>query len=175
MKFYKSSMVEFWNSAPKCQDAFRSLFPKAIPSSVHVPIKQHTNMETVTRECVQILSYFNWFMKAIGKTSSSTEEFFNRVVQMFSGTLTSFYPTFKCSRHTLVHLIRLWSLSQIFPLLWPVIYSLQEGIPSLKSVHHTCRNTTLTNYEGLVLNLRTYFVPLHWIKYKRSRIDPLKD
>ena len=70
MKFYRSSMVEFSNSAPKCQDAFRSLFPKAIPSSVHVP----TSMETVTRECVQILSYVNWFMRAIGKTSSSMEE-----------------------------------------------------------------------------------------------------
>ena len=74
MKFYRSSTVEFSNSAPKCQDAFRSLFPKAIPSSVHVPIKQHTSMETVSRECVQILSYVNWFMRAIGKTSSSMEE-----------------------------------------------------------------------------------------------------
>ena len=73
MKFYRSSMVEFSNSAPKCQDTFRSLFPKAIPSSVHIPIRQHTSMETVTRECVQILSYVNWFMKAIGKTSTSME------------------------------------------------------------------------------------------------------
>ena len=47
---------------------------QAIPSSVHIPIRQHTCMETVTRECVQILSYVNWFMKAIGKTSSSMEE-----------------------------------------------------------------------------------------------------
>ena len=73
MKFYRSSTVEFSNSAPKCQDAFRSLFPKAIPSSVHIPIRQHTCMETVMRECVQILSYVNWFMKAIGKTSTSME------------------------------------------------------------------------------------------------------
>ena len=56
MKFYRSSTVEFSNSAPKCQDAFRSLFPKTIPSSVHIPIRQHTCMETVMRECVQILS-----------------------------------------------------------------------------------------------------------------------
>ena len=55
MKFYRSSTVKFSNSAPKCQDAFRSLFRKAIPSSVHIPIRQHTCMETVTRECVQIL------------------------------------------------------------------------------------------------------------------------
>ena len=73
MKFYRSSTVEFSNSAPKCPDAFRSLFPKAIPSSMHIPIRQHTCMETVTRECVQILSYVNWFMKAIGKTSTSME------------------------------------------------------------------------------------------------------
>ena len=48
MKFYRSSTVEFSSSAPKCQDAFRLLFPKAIPSLVHIPMRQHTSMETVT-------------------------------------------------------------------------------------------------------------------------------
>ena len=74
MKLYKSSTVEFSSSTPKCQDAFRSLFPKAIPSSVHIPMRQHTSTETVTRESIQILSYVNWFMKAIGKTSPSMED-----------------------------------------------------------------------------------------------------
>ena len=74
MKFYRSSTMEFSSSAPKCQDAFRSLFPKAIPSSVHIPMRQHTSMETVTRESIQILSYVNWFLKAIGKTSTSMED-----------------------------------------------------------------------------------------------------
>ena len=74
MKFYKSSAVEFSLSAPKCQDAFRSLFPKAISSSVQIPMRQHTSMETVTRESIQILSYVNWIMKAIGKTSISMED-----------------------------------------------------------------------------------------------------
>ena len=59
---------------PKCQDAFRLLFPKAIPYSVHIPMRQHTSMETVTREGIQILSYVNWFLKAIGKTSTSMED-----------------------------------------------------------------------------------------------------
>ena len=62
MKFYKPSMVEFSLTAPKCQDAFKSLYPKAIPSTVHVPIRQHTSMETVSQENIQILSYVNWFM-----------------------------------------------------------------------------------------------------------------
>ena len=74
MKFYRSSTVEFSSSAPKCQDAFRSLFRKAIPSSVHIPMRQHTSMETVTKESIQIVSYVNWFMKAIGKTSTSVED-----------------------------------------------------------------------------------------------------
>ena len=65
--------MEFSSSAPKCQDAFRSLFPKAIPS-VHIPMRQHTSMETVTRESIHILSYVNWFLKAIGKTSTLMED-----------------------------------------------------------------------------------------------------
>ena len=56
-KFYRSLTMELGSSAPKCQDAFRSLFPKAVPSSVHIPMRQHTSMETVTRESIQILSY----------------------------------------------------------------------------------------------------------------------
>ena len=74
MKFYRSSTVEYSSSASKCQDAFRSLFPKAIPSSVHIPMRQHTSRETVTRESIQILSCVNWFMKAIGKASTSMED-----------------------------------------------------------------------------------------------------
>ena len=42
--------------------------------SVHIPMRQHTSMETVTREGIQILSYVNWFLKAIGKTSTSMED-----------------------------------------------------------------------------------------------------
>ena len=67
-------MVEFSSTAPKCQDAFKSLYPKAIPSTVHVPIWQRTSMETVSQDNIQILSYVNWFMKAIGKTTTSLED-----------------------------------------------------------------------------------------------------
>ena len=70
MKF-KSSTVEFSSTAPKCQDAFKSLHPKTIPFSIHIPKRQHTSMETVTQENIQILSYVNWFMKAVGKTTTS--------------------------------------------------------------------------------------------------------
>ena len=59
MKFYKSSTTEFSANAAK---------------SVHIPMKQHTAMETVTHANIQLLSYRNWFMKAIGKTTSSMEE-----------------------------------------------------------------------------------------------------
>ena len=37
-------------------------------------MRQYTSMETVTRESIQILSYVNWFMKAIGKPSTSMED-----------------------------------------------------------------------------------------------------
>ena len=63
MKFYKSSTSEFSTSASKCQDVFKSLFPKAIPSSVHIPMKQLTAMKTDTRENTQVLSYVSLFFK----------------------------------------------------------------------------------------------------------------
>ena len=74
MKFYKSLTSEFSTTAPKCQDSFKSLFSKAIPSSVYIPVKQLTAMETVTHENTQVLSYVNCFLKAIGKTTISMEQ-----------------------------------------------------------------------------------------------------
>ena len=73
MIFYKSYTSEFSTNAPKCQEAFKSLFPKAIPSSVHIPMKQLTAMETVTRENTQVLLYVNLSLKALGKTTSTME------------------------------------------------------------------------------------------------------
>ena len=239
MKFYRSSTVEFSNSAPKCQDAFRSLFPKVIPSSVHISIRQHTGMDTVTRECVQILSYVNWFMKAIGKTSTSMEnllqqggsEFFRDSdkllsdLQMQSACLNSLDKALEsvtdlsialacnlqlarrdsilkvCASHLQEHdfnklrrtgfksadLFCPTTLDQIqkkqdrspkrlkgdsrqsFQLLWPAIYSLLGGIPSLKSVHHTCKSMILTSCEGQGSSLRIYFVPQPLTKFRRSR------
>ena len=166
MKFYRSSMVEFSNSAPKCQDAFRSLFPKAIPSSVHVPIKQHTSMETVTRECVQILSYVNWFMRAIGKTSSSMEELLQQ------GGSDVFRDSDKLLSHLQMQSACLSSLDKALESVTDLSIALACNLQLARrdSILKVC-----ANYEGQGSNLRTYFVPLHWIKYRRNRTDPPKD
>ena len=55
MKFYRSSSAKFNTNTPKCQKAFKSLFPKALPSSVHIPMKQLTSMETVARENTRVM------------------------------------------------------------------------------------------------------------------------
>ena len=44
-----------------------------MPSSVRIPMKQHTLLETVSREHVQILSYVHFFLNAIEKTANNLE------------------------------------------------------------------------------------------------------
>ena len=61
-----------------------TLFPKVIPSSVHIPMKQLTVIETVIRKNTQVLSYVNWFLKAIGKTTSSMEQLLQQTDHNFS-------------------------------------------------------------------------------------------
>ena len=73
MKFYKSALTEFSFQAPQCQDSFRSSFPGPMPSSVRVPLKQHTLLETVNREHVQILSYVHFFLNATEKMTNKLE------------------------------------------------------------------------------------------------------
>ena len=55
-KFYKSSSNDFAFQAPRCQESFRSTFPRAMPSSIRIPFKQLILLETVNTEHVQILS-----------------------------------------------------------------------------------------------------------------------
>ena len=73
MKFYKSTSTEFSFQAPRCQDSFRSSFPGPMQSSVRVPLKQHTQLETVNREHLQILSYVHFFLNAIEKMTNKLE------------------------------------------------------------------------------------------------------
>ena len=73
MKFDKSTSADFSFQAPKCQDSFRSSFPEATPSSVCVPFRQHTLLETVSREYVQIFSYMHFFLNAIEKATTKLE------------------------------------------------------------------------------------------------------
>ena len=73
LKYYKSTSTEFSFQVPRCQDSFRSSFPGPMPSSVRVPLKQHTLLETVNREHVQILSYVHFFLNAIEKMTNKLE------------------------------------------------------------------------------------------------------
>ena len=73
MKVYNLLQLIFLFQAPKCQDSFRSSFPGPMPSSVRVPFRQDTLLETVRREHVQILSYVHFFLNAIEIATTKLE------------------------------------------------------------------------------------------------------
>ena len=71
MKYFPT---KFSAHAPRCQEAFKAIFTKTFDSLVHLSMKQHILIETITRQHVQVL-YIRWFLKAIGNTANSVEGF----------------------------------------------------------------------------------------------------
>ena len=78
--------------------------------------------KTITHENVQVLSFANWFLKAIGKTENSMKE----LVQEMDGSLKeseNFWLTFRCSFPASVHWIKHNKLLEAFLLCWLAISS----------------------------------------------------
>ena len=76
MKFYRTTSSDFSTSAPKCQDSYRSICSKSssAPSTITVPTKQFTTMESVKREHVQVLGFVSLFIRTIEKCATNMEE-----------------------------------------------------------------------------------------------------
>ena len=86
-------VVERWNfyeakatgnpKKPPMVPSVRKLSNPYFQKQYH-PLKQLTAIETVTRENTQVLSYVNWFLKAIGKTTSSMEQLLQQTAHNMS-------------------------------------------------------------------------------------------
>ena len=74
MRFHKRSRHQM-RSPTKHQGArtLRLSFPGPMPSSVQIPFRQHTLLETVNREHVQILSYMHFFLHCTKKATTNLE------------------------------------------------------------------------------------------------------